>query len=337
MVLLVCDRQFNSSVEHLKGYRTSNFQEIFDAFMECDNFGELEVVKINSSNEILYVHQNEMAVVKCNWEGGNDSFLPRYAGTSEMTTCHAVILTSSIGFSIGHLDGSNYEATKEFFEVSVENLRHNANIFDAHIVGGFLDERGFSIKLMSQIMSYLLTSPHKFQLKTLFCYYLNDRLRTESGGKQMHEPIVRAVALDIETGTVKPASIEPSARGPLSVLRNASFYANTLRMNSIFDPVSHVLRFVEFNIPPSDMVHYARRSRRTNAELANCSTTPKQETNHFYDMLRRTGDLLAHMLVEKRNFFENGNLEFSYDANLKCWIPLNPQTEEALRHPLTSF
>ncbi|KAM3185873.1 hypothetical protein ACTXT7_005497 [Hymenolepis weldensis] len=338
MVLLVCDRQLSSTGEDLKRFRISNFQEIFDTFIEYNNFLEFEEVQINSSNEILYVHQNEMAVVKYDCAGKSDNFLPRYAGTSEMTSCLAIILTSSVGFSIGHLDGSYYEITKEFFEVSVETLNQSAERnLDVHIVGGFLDERGFSMKLTSQIMFYLLTSPHQFRLKTLFCYYLNDRPRTESSGEQINEPIVRAVVFDIETGTVKPASIEPNARGPLSVLRNASLYSDALRINSIFDPVAHVLRFVEFNVPLRNMVHLAQRARQTNAELANCSTTPRQETNHFYDMLRLTGDLLAHMLVKRKNFFENGNLEFSFDANSKCWIPLNPQTEEALRHPLTSF
>lgn len=334
MVLLVGDKEFRDcgAFEQL---RNSDFQEVFDAFPDESNFDASGEVHINSSNDILYVHQGEMAVVKYN-STGNVS-LPPYAGTSEMTSCQAVVLTSSIGFSICHLDGSNFVLTKNFFDTSLENLNQlGQECTDVHIVGGFLDVAGHSKKLISQILYYLFMSSLRFRLKTFFCYFRNDRIRT-TDGTQIHEPIVRDVVFCIETRQLKSASVNANARGPLSVLRNASLYSSSSQLHSILDPVSHILRLKEFSIPISTMVFLSRRAKATNSQLQNFSTTPQNETAHFYDMLRRTGEFMAYLLDTGWDFFENGDLEFSYDCESKRWAPLNPQTEEALKHPLTSF
>ncbi|KAM7536047.1 hypothetical protein Aperf_G00000096993 [Anoplocephala perfoliata] len=346
MVLLVGNSKFSLTDEGpaaLKRLQRSMFKNIFDAYTgltRASDFGNTEVIRINSSNEILYVHQSEMAVVKYGADDRLDGALPRYAGTSEMTSCQAVVLTSSTGYALGHLDGSyGGRLTEEFFYVSTGNLEKDiGEIFDVHIVGGFLDGRGYSADLTVQIITYLLTSLRTFRLKTLFCYSLNDRLVTYSN-KQLHEPIVRAVAFDTRTGIISPACINPRARGPLSVLRSTYVYSTSspYSMHSIIDPISHILRIKPFAITQSTMRALSGRESKTNEELAWCSTTPQQETSHFYDMLRRTSSLMASLMQGKTDFFSEGNLEFAFDAESKQWTPLNSQTEAVLKHPLTSF
>lgn len=346
MVLLVGDSKFcltGKESAALDRLQESMFKNIFDAYTgltHASGFGNIEVVRINSSNEILYVHQNEMAVVKYGADGRLDGTLPRYAGTSEMTSCQAVVLTTSTGYALGHLDGSyGGRLTGEFFDVSAGILEmDNGEIIDVHIVGGFLDGRGYSANLTVQIMRYLLTSLRTFRLKTLFCYRLNDRLITPSN-KQLHEPIVRAVAFDAHTGIISPAYIDPRARGPLSVLRSTYVHSTSSphSMHSIIDPISHILCIKPFVITRSTMKALSGRESKTNEELAWYSTTPQQETNHFYDMLRRTSSLMTSLMREKTDFFAGGNLMFAFNAKSNQWTPLNSQTEAVLKNPLTSF
>nr|CDS27517.1 protein N terminal asparagine [Hymenolepis microstoma] len=336
MVLFVGGKQFHFSG---KNDSESNFEKVIYKELAShntepkNNLGDLEEVQISSSGEILYVHRNEMAVAKCN-SGDVEDTLPRYAGTSEMTFQLIVILTTPRGFSIGHFDRSDHEWIKDFFKSSLATLskRNGDECIDVHMVGGFNDDMGLSEELTRRILSHLMGSNLTFLLKTYFCLDMNDQVI----GDKIHTPVHRAVVLDIKSHSVKPASIAPSAWGPLLVLRNASLYAfpKVPRMNNILDPLSHRLCFKPFMIHWKKMIELSQLASKPETELTQYSKTSLQESDHFYNLLRRTSGLVGYMLVSGNDFFEGRNLELSLDATRKQWIPLNPQTESAMRHQL---
>lgn len=336
MVLFVGGKKFHFLGE--KDCEHNSEKSIHKGLASCstgpnNNLRELEEVQISSSGEILYVHKNEMAVAKCT-SADIDDTLPRYAGTSEMTFQLLVILTTSRGFSIGHLDRSDHDLIKNFFDASLATLsKKNGNeCIDVHMVGGFNDDRGLSEELTRRIIGHLMGSNLTFLLKTYFCLDMNDQVI----GDKIHAPIHRAMVLDIKTRSVKPAFIAPAAWGPLLVLRNASLYAlsETPHMSNILDPLSHRLCFKPFMIHWKKMVELAQLASRAKAKLAQYSKTPQQESDHFYNLLRRTSGLVGYMLVSGNDFFEGRNLELSLDVTKKQWIPLNPQTESAKKHQL---
>ncbi|KAM3185872.1 hypothetical protein ACTXT7_005496 [Hymenolepis weldensis] len=334
MVLFVGGKKFHFLGE--KDCENNSEKSIHKGLASCStgpniNLGELEEVQISSSGEILYVHKNEMAVAKCT-SADIDNTLPRYAGTSEMTFQLLVILTTSRGFSIGHLDRTDHDVIEGFFDASLTTLskKNEDECIDVHIVGGFNDDRGLSEELTRRIIGLLMGSNLTFLLKTYFCLDMNDQVI----GDKIHAPIHRAMVLDIKTRSVKPASIAPVAWGPLLVLRNASLFAlsETPRMSNILDPLSHRLCFKPFMIHWKKMVELAQLASKAKAKLEQYSKTPQQESDHFYNLLRRTSGLVGYMLVSGNDFFEGRNLELSLDVTKKQWTPLNPQTESAKRH-----
>ncbi|VDN99589.1 unnamed protein product [Rodentolepis nana] len=336
MVLFVGGKEFHFSSKNDIGSDVEKviYKELASrSSVPNNNLGGLEEVQISSSGEILYVHRNEMAVAKCNSSDVDDT-LPRYAGTSEMTFQLLIILTTSRGFSIGHFDQSDHERIKDFFNYSLATLnrRNGDECIDVHMVGGFNDDVGISEELTVRILSHLIGSNLTFLLKTYFCLDMNDQLIDN----KIHAPIHRAVVLDIKSHSVKPASIAPSARGPLLVLRNASLYAlpRVPRMSNILDPLSHRLCFKPFMMHWKKMIELSQLASKPEAELAQYSKTPLQESDHFYNLLRRTSGLVGYMLVSGNDFFEGRDLELSLDVTRKQWIPMNPQTESAMRHQL---
>ena len=244
------------------------------------------------------------------------------------------------GFVFGHLDGGGEgQLTKDFFDVAQKFFDSHLTldeIPEVHIVGGFLDSKGFSKDLSLQIITQLLISKRTFRLRTLCCYTLNDYLTVKSGD-QLHMPIIRAVVFDIRTGTLLPASIQPEADGPLSVLRSFYTYSRSAKshMNNILDPISHSIILKPFTIGEKTQKALMCLRYLSDEQLKQFSTTPEQETDHFYKRLRLTGHLFANLKKDGVDLFAQGSLEFIYKDNLKQWCPANEQTEDAVKYSLT--
>lgn len=323
-----------------------NLFDTYTIFSTGKSLKDAEIVTIKSDDDILYIHQTEMAAVRygidaisTEFGGWIDPSLPRYVGTSEMTSCHALLITSSIGYVFGHLDGScEGRLTRDFFEVAqkfFDTYLISDEIPEVHIVGGFLDSNGYSKDLSLQIITQLLISRRTFRLQTLCCYTLNDHLIVESG-QRVHMPTIRAVVFDIHTGILSPASIPLGASGPLNVLRSSYTYSISARnhMNNIMHPTSHHLILRPFTIDDNTLRALASLRNLPNKQLQRFSTTPEQETDQFYEKLRLTGHLLTNLKESGVNLFAQGNLEFFY-GNVNHWHPANVQTREAVRYLLT--
>lgn len=326
--------------------------DLFDAYSKLslgESLRDAKIVEIKSGDGILYVHQGEMVTVRyapdalsTEFGGRIDTSLPRYVGTSEMTSCHAVFVTSPAGYAMGHLDGRGEgRLTKAFFSTVTEffeSITSSNETLDVHVVGGFLDDKSFSKDLSFQIFKELLVSKRVFKLQTLKSYILNDCIISESSN-QLHMPIIRAVVFDTFASALFPATIQPEARGPLSVLRSSYVYSISARsqMHNILDPISHRLILRPFVIDEKTMEvlkligHYSRQ------QLQDFSTTPKQETDHFYEMLRRASVLLTTLKKEKLDIFAGGNLEFVFDEGEQQWCPVNPHAKEATKISLICF
>lgn len=108
-------------------------------------------------------------------------------------------------------------------------------------------------------------------------------------------------------------------------------------MHNILDPISHHLIIRPFVIDEDTLETLRCVEYYSHEQLQNFSTTPKQETDHFYEMLKRTSLLLTTLKKEKIDVFAGENLEFVFDASAQRWCPVNPRAEEADRNPLACF
>lgn len=310
-------------------------------------------VTIDSENDILYLHQGEMATVPyrppglspSDMTGGRvNTSIPHFAGTSEMTSCHAVLINSSSGYVLGHLDGSGRgRLTEDFFNKAVQfftahpPLNSNEHL-QVHIVGGFIDNNDLSKKLTAEILTALLTSTVVFRLRTLCSYILNDFVSLKNK-ELIHAPAIRSLVFDASTNTLCPAVIPPRAMGPLGVLRASFTWSKDARraMQNVFDFESHQLILKPFHLDEETLEVVSQFEFMPRNQLEMYSTTPRQETSVFYELLRLQGRLISHLSDSKRNLFAGGDLRFVYDANLKHWYPDGPNAEEALKIPLTGL
>ncbi|KAL7061057.1 hypothetical protein AAHC03_09695 [Spirometra sp. Aus1] len=351
MVLLINGCRWHlkkSDIVGLHLFKTEGIDELLqlpDLRASAEAFRQTDIISISSESEILYVHQNEYATVgfpKTAFPLTSNSkylrphpHLPRFVGTSQMTSCHAVIVVSADAFVFGHLDGSGGgKLTREFFRNVIDFLSTRVQDQDppkVHIVGGFSDPYGHSKGVLTQILTELALSEVSFSLKTFCAYTLNESESASQGN--VPQPVVRDVVYDIWSNKLFPAKIALEATGPLGVLRSSYTWSKTarLRMNSIFDPLTYNITIRPFSFNPLTLVEARKFAHLPREQLEHFSTTPKQESDGFYTMLRALGQLLTNMSAEPE-IFRKGLLTFSYDTLTNSWKPLNVASVEASRN-----
>uniref|UniRef100_A0A0X3PL72 Protein N-terminal asparagine amidohydrolase n=2 Tax=Schistocephalus solidus TaxID=70667 RepID=A0A0X3PL72_SCHSO len=351
MVLLIngCSWHLKKSdIVGLHLFKTEGVDELLqlpDLRASAEEFRRTGVISISSESEILYVHQNEYATVcfpRTDFPLTSNSkylrphpYLPRFVGTSQMTSCHAVLVVSADAFVFGHLDGSGEgKLTREFFRSVIDFLSTRGPDQEppkVHIVGGFSDPHGHSRVVLTQILTELALSEVSFSLKTFCAYTLNESKCANKGS--FLQPVVRDVVYDIWSNKLFPAKIALEATGPLGVLRSSYTWSKkaSRTMNSIFDPHTYRITIRPFSFNPLTLVEARKFAHLPREQLEHFSTTPKQESEDFYTMLRALGQLLTNMSAEPE-IFRKGLLIFSYDTLTNSWKPLDDASVEASKN-----
>lgn len=179
-------------------------------------------------DRVLYISQREYGTVI------KGDKMVRTIGSEDATTCNIVILASKTAVSIGHFDGCD---TRTGLSGMLAGLLENgaeensSTIIEAHIFGGFIDDRKMSCELLEEILLFLSQSSFKIDLKTACVFSINNNVRN-----QKNEPILYGVAMDVQNGEIYPASFQN--KGPNEALRHARIFGGSKIMLDIYDSLN---------------------------------------------------------------------------------------------------
>ncbi|VEL08199.1 unnamed protein product [Protopolystoma xenopodis] len=192
-----------------------------------------------------------------------------------------------------------------------------------------------------QILFHLSNRPDlEFRLNLFCCTRLNDYFDAQLC---FHKPQVTDVVLNLSEGRFSPALIGLPARGPLFLLRNSRFLFRTpTRLVSVYDPRCGHFLIAPFCTSTCHTFDIASLEKACQIDLRRFSTTPNQEPDHFYDLLRLTGRLFRCTPNFLRDYFPSGrNLTFQFIRSDQYfvstgqtktgWVALSDEADSASR------
>ena len=190
------------------------------------------------SERVLYISQREYGTVI------KDDKVVGTIGSEDATTCHIVILASKNAVSLGHFDGCDTKTGLSGMLAgllqSQSDSKEDCSIIEAHIFGGFMDERKMSSELLDEILLLLSQSSCKIDLKTACVFSINNNVRNEK-----NEPILYGVAMDIQSREIFPASFQN--KGPCETLRHARIFGGSTKMLDVYDSLNGIFTIFPFH------------------------------------------------------------------------------------------
>ena len=230
------------------------------------------------------------------------------------TTCHILAVRSTLCtsanlaqgeggstplVSLCHIDMPGYNRCLKSM-VELHKRHHRGKMFmDFHIVGGFSDRNGSSLSITEHLMEFIGRLAQEEGLciqptiKTCAVSCLNS---DGSSG-----PIGRGMAIDVRTGEVYIAKVNPSVAGPATELRGARLWASsrdeTERLSIIHTPASDGIAVEPFQFGNEDFKAYIALSDED--LLLATSTSPDAEEEDFCDQARRSMKFLQSNDTEK--------------------------------------
>jgi len=258
-----------------------------------------EIVTPSASN-LLYVQQREFAVV-----APSDDKID-VIGSDDATTCHLLVLrhTGSGVTSLAHFDGCGMEDALARMILKIHRLSHGApegGRLEAHVVGGFIDDRGESVKLFDELFRLFRLTPHEIHLVTCCAVEANDVVGPDS----IHFPVIYGLGVDCKTGALFPATFPD--RGPDDALRGARHFSGTSRKRviDVYDGRRQCLVVEPFDMEPWEdagwwLVQPDHQIRRC------LSTSPRQEPEHFVAHIRRVLTFTVQNPSTLETFFPRG-------------------------------
>jgi len=234
------------------------------------------------SPRLLYVLQREFAVVSPADERVD------VLGSEDATTCHLLVLrhTGSGVTALAHLDGAGMEEAVDRMIASMLEVSRGApegGRLEAHLVGGFVDDRGESIKLFRDLYRIFRLSTHPLHLVTACVCDANDVVKTDG----IHYPIIYGVAVDCKSGTLFPATFPD--KGPDMALRSARHFTGSTRrvVADVYDPIGRKLVIKAFDFDPWEEAELWMQ-QSDDFILKYMSTSPEQEPADFVAHIRQT-------------------------------------------------
>jgi len=260
---------------------------------------EAEVVTQSASN-LLYVQQREFGVVT----PSDDKI--HVIGSDDATTCHLLVLrhTGSGVTALAHFDGCGMEDALARMILKIHRLSHGApegGRLEAHVVGGFIDDRGESVKLFHELFRLFLLTPHQIHLISACAVEANDVVQPDA----IHYPVIYGLGVDCKTGALFPATFPD--RGPDDALRGARHFNGTSRRRviDVYDGVRKRLVVEPFDMEPWDDAGWWLM--QPDHQIRRClSTSPRQEPDHFVDHIRRVLTFTVQNPSSLETFFPRG-------------------------------
>ena len=285
----------------IDGRRTQTLPSSIEEFYDCHsslreqaNSFKSQPVQIVEDQDTLFVHQRELAVVSA-----NDPVVS-VIGTDDATTCSCLVIsdTESGTTGITHLDGCETSKTIDMMISRVTHLSESScnPVLEAHVVGGFNDDKGMSGKLTKSILHCLNRHPLIVHLKTFCVCGMNTILKNN-----VSWPVVYGIKYDMKTRTIFPSSWK--YRGPEEGLRGCRVFAGSRDFIEVYDTSSQTIAVKPFLFDSG----YDRKDLMMILSLPDdfirkhFSTSPAVEPDHFVSSVRRSFEILA----SDTNYFPN--------------------------------
>ena len=270
---------------------------------------------VQSPVKLLYVLQREFAVVS-----PTDDKID-VLGSEDATTCHLLALrhTGSGVTALAHFDGCGMDEALERMIVKMLDASRGfpeGGRIEAHVVGGFVDDRQESVRLFQKLFALFRHSRHDVHLVTACVCDANDVIKTNG----VHFPILYGVAVDCKTGTVFPATFPD--KGPDMALRAARHFTGSNRKTviDIYDVRNKRLVLDAFHLDPWEEASLWIQ-QPDDFILNYLSTSPKQEPGDFVPSLKETLRFIIYNPDLSVDIFPGGRCRM-YDKSIDGrWFP----------------
>lgn len=219
---------------------------IYSAFPDYANDSQ-QLVKLPETRlgapGVLYVNQREFAATVPEDE------MTKYIGTDSATTCNIVCIrhTGSRAVALSHLDGSNTKEAIGSMIMSIQAMTHakddQLGSLCIHIIGGFLDEGGYSRELTSEVLAACQTRSEKITLRSMCVLSKNTEFFADKP-----RPILYGIAVEVHGGYCFPAKF--MYKGPEIPLRTARLFRGSPDTLNIYDCNLYELSIGPFNYKP---------------------------------------------------------------------------------------
>lgn len=269
---------------------------------------------VQSPSKLLYVQQREFAVVS----PADDSI--DILGSEDATTCHLLVLrhTGSGVTALSHFDGCGMDEGLESMIAKMLTTSRGApegGRIEAHVIGGFIDDRKESVNLFQNLFDIFRQSRHDIHIITACVCDANDVIKPNG----IHYPLLYGVGVNCKTGALFPATFPD--KGPDTALRSARHFTGQTRKRvlDIYDAKNKklVIEAFEFDpweearlwlIQPDDFI------------LNYLSTSPNQEPMDFVPTLKETLRFIVENPSLSKDVFPDGaSRVFEKDADGK-WV-----------------
>lgn len=225
---------------------------------------------------LLYLHQREFAVVLPHDK--NVSVL----GTDDCNTCIAVILrhTGSGATCMAHVDGADQENGISPLVSRLQEVSQgypNGRI-ELHLVGGYLDPRGYSERLVINLLHWFHKEPLEFDV-VFAC--IGDMNTTVRGGQAW--PMIYGVGFNVKTGEIFHATFPD--KGPDIALRSARQLTGSSHLMDLYDCSLGLLRVGPYHYQPLRGVDLWLEMT-DDFIVSQLSTAPEVELPHFASKIR---------------------------------------------------
>lgn len=232
--------------------------------------------KVVSPIGLLYLHQREFAVTLP--QDKNVSLL----GTDDCSTCIVVILrhTGSGATCMAHVDGADQESgiTPLISRIQEVSLGYANGRIELHLVGGYMDPRGYSERLVISLLHAFHKEPVEIDLVFACIGEMNTTIR---GG--LAWPIIYGVGFNIKTGEIFHATFPD--KGPDMALRSARQLTGSSHLMDMYDCTLGVMRVGPYHYQPLRGVNLWLE-QTDDFIVSQLSTAPEVELPHFASKIR---------------------------------------------------
>ena len=194
--------------------------------------------------------------------------------------------------ALAHLDGAGMDDALAQMIRKIDGMSRGApegGRLEAHLVGGFQDDRQESAKLFDELIHHMREWTRDIHLVTACVCEANDVVKPADG---VHYPSIYGIGVHCKTGAVFPATFPD--HGPDDALRAARHFtgSNRRRVTDIYDSESRRLVIDPFHLEPwEDAELWLLQS---DERILRClSTSPKQEPEYFVRHMRQTLTFIA--------------------------------------------
>ncbi|XP_013781050.1 protein N-terminal asparagine amidohydrolase-like [Limulus polyphemus] len=197
---------------------------------------------------------------------------------------HVIEIGSDV-VALGHFDGSLVQEGVNSMVTEVKRMSSSSSSdgrLELHMIGGFLDDRGYSEQLVFDILDAFNSLSQNVSLITCCVCELNNVKK-----RKLNWPIIYGIGINIKNGELFPASFPD--RGPAISLRSSRHFTRCDKegMVCIYRSTSGLLIIGPFNyrlIPEIDFL-LVQKDQFLQTHM---STSPSVEPPHFAQEVRNT-------------------------------------------------